>query len=64
MADTFKAVNERILMEAIGISVANSSRRICFALWDGLKRGSEDFSAHFVEHATTLNFPIVNINTD
>src|SRR3984957_16158542 len=64
MADTFKAVNERILNEAIALCTSTRSHRpICFVAWDGRARGTEDFSAHFVERANALGLPVVYINT-
>ena len=63
IADTFKAINERILSEAIALSVSNSSELMCFAVWDGVKRGDEDFSAHFVERAAKLGLPVISICT-
>jgi hypothetical protein len=64
LGDTFKAINERILNDAVTLSLSSSSRLpVCFAAWDGQPRGDEDFSAHFVERATDLGLPVVNIST-
>jgi hypothetical protein len=63
VADTFRSINERILSDAIALSVSNSSELMCFAVWDGVKRGDEDFSAHFVESAEKLGLPVINIST-
>lgn len=63
-ADTFRAINERILGEAIALASKTPSRQpICFAAWDGQPRGNEDFSADFVARAKALGLPIVTIDT-
>jgi hypothetical protein len=63
MADTFRAINERILNEAITLSASISSNPVCFAVWDGQQRGKDDFSAHFVERADALGLAVVTICT-
>ena len=63
MADSFKAVNERILNDAIALCVANSSKPVCVAVWDGVRRRKDDFTAHFVERAIQSSLEVVNIST-
>jgi hypothetical protein len=63
ITDSFKAVNERIVSDAIALSVCNSSEVVCLAVWDGVKRGKDDFSAHFVKCAVANNLDIVKIDT-
>jgi hypothetical protein len=63
MADTFKTINERILDDAIALSVPNSSEPLCLAVWDGVKRGKDDFSAHFVERAVARGLQVVKVST-
>jgi hypothetical protein len=63
LADTFKAVNKRILHDAIALSESTSTQRVCLAVWDGVKRGKDDFSADFVERALTSGLEVVNVST-
>jgi hypothetical protein len=63
IAASFKAVNERILNDAIPLSVSNSSKPVCLAVWDNLNRGKDDFSAHFVERALARSLEVVNVST-
>lgn len=63
MGDTFRAINERILNDTIALSVSNSSEPMCLAVWDGVKREKDDFSAHFVECAVARGLPVVTVST-
>jgi hypothetical protein len=63
IADSFKVVNERILNDAIALSVSNSAKLLCVAVWDGVSRGEDDFTAHFVERAIESSLEVVNITT-
>jgi hypothetical protein len=63
IADSFKAVNERILSDAIALCVSNSCKPLCVAVWDGVSRREDDFTAHFVERAIESSLEVVNVNT-
>jgi hypothetical protein len=63
MEDTFRSVNERILSDAIALSLSESAELVCFAVWDRVRRGKDDFSADFVERAAGRGLPVIHINT-
>lgn len=63
MTDTFRSINERILTDAVALSVSRSDKLVCFAVWDGIKRGEDDFSADFVERAVKRGLPVTHIST-
>jgi len=63
IADTFRSINERILSDAIALSVSGPDELVCFAVWDGDTRGKDDFTADFVQRAATRGLPVTHINT-
>jgi hypothetical protein len=63
VADTFRMINERILSDAVAFSVSRSAKLVCVAVWDGVRRGKDDFSADFVERAVTRGLPVTHIST-
>lgn len=63
VADTFRMINERILSDAVAFSVSRSAKLVCIAVWDGVRRGKDDFSADFVERAVTRGLSVTHIST-
>ena len=67
-ADTFKAVNDRILSEALALGSIRSSPAISIAVWGGRleeeeKRKGEDFTVDFIERARALDIAVFEVST-
>jgi hypothetical protein len=60
MHAAFTLANERILQEA---SLQTGRQLMAIVVWDGVSRGTDDVTAHFVTLASELNFAIRTIET-
>jgi hypothetical protein len=60
MHASFNLANERILQEA---SLQTDRQLIAIGVWDGVSRGADDVTAHFVTLASELHFAIRTIKT-
>jgi hypothetical protein len=67
-SETFNAVNERILGEAVALATLRSSLTISIAAWDGIPKKDkdgegEDFTVHFIERANAMHIPVFKVST-